>query len=60
VVKSQKIRIIKALLMILVLAGTAFMMRACDEVNNQIDQCDDETSGAYIHDDAQRAKVCGR
>jgi hypothetical protein len=60
VIKSQKIRIIKALLIILALAGTAFIMRACDEVNNQIDQCDDETSGAYIQDDAQRAKVCGR
>jgi hypothetical protein len=30
------------------------------EINDEIDRCDDQSSGKYIWDDAMRAKECDR
>jgi hypothetical protein len=35
-------------------------VRACTEINREIDRCDDQTSGSYIWDDAARRSECGR
>jgi outer membrane protein assembly factor BamE (lipoprotein component of BamABCDE complex) len=40
--------------------ATVLSVRACTEINKEIDRCDDQTSGAYIRDDAVRRSECGR
>jgi hypothetical protein len=44
--------------LLLLLPLFAVVLRQCDVVNNQVDLCDDPTSGKYIWNDEQRARTC--
>jgi hypothetical protein len=35
-------------------------VRACTQINREIDRCDDQTSGSYIWDDVARRSKCRR
>ena len=46
------------LLSLILMSAFSFILYSCVAENNEIDRCDDESSGAYIQDDQAREKEC--
>jgi hypothetical protein len=55
---SRMERYLWSSLLLLMFAGTVFVVRGCWIVNDRIDKCMDQTSGHYIYDDRLRAEEC--